>query len=143
MIKSIFSSAHAWLRRNPLVLFATIVVYIAISKQFGVANTIVSKIFCFVLSAVAIHWIDKKLPRRRLRTLATILLLIAIIFITAAIYRFVIQQQPLGDEAWIFGILILISCGYGVYCLWRLHRLLLSYNEIRVRRGLRARCGRK
>ena len=108
MIKSMFSSAYAWLKRNPLVLFVVVVVYITISKRFGVADTIVSKILSFVLSAIAVHWIDKQLPRRRWRTLTILLLTMAIIFISFGIYRFAIKQLPLGDEVWIFGIMILL-----------------------------------
>ena len=143
MIKSLFSSAHAWLKRNPLLVFVVLVAYVAISKHFGVADSVVSKILCFVLSGAAVLWIDKQLPRRRWRTFAILLSTMTIIFISYGIYKFAIKQLPLGDEVWILGIVVLLSGGYGIYALWRLRRSLLWYNDIRLQRELRARCGRK
>ena len=141
MIKSMFSSAYVWLRRNPLVLFVVVVVYITISKRFGVADTIVSKILCFALSAVAIHWVDKQLPRRRWRTLTILLLTMAVIFISFGIYRFAIKQLPLGDEVWIFGIMILLSGGYGIYGLWRWRAQMAYLIDVKQRRKIKAHRG--
>ena len=141
MIKSMFSSAYAWLRRNSLVLFAVAVVYITISKRFGVADTIVSKILCFALSSIAVHWIDKQLPRHRWRTLTILLLAMAVIFISFGIYRFAIKQLPLGDEVWIFGIMILLSGGYGIYALWRWRAQMAYLMDVKQRRKIKAHRG--
>ena len=95
------------------------------------------------LVALCVGLVDKQLPRRRLRTLAILLLLMAATFLGFGIYRFAVKQLPMGTDAWILGIMLIISLGYGLYCVWRLHRTLVWYNDIRLQRELRARRRRK
>jgi hypothetical protein len=49
----------------------------------------------------------------------------------------------MGNDAWILGIMLIISLGYGIYGLWRLHRQVLWYRDLRLQRELRARRRRK
>ena len=95
------------------------------------------------LIAFCVGLADKQLPHRRWRTLSILLLLMAATFLGFGIYRFAIKQLPLGNDAWILGIMLIISLGYGIYGLWRLHRQVLWYRDLRLQRELRARRRRK
>ena len=98
----------------------------------------VSALVCFCIGIV-----DKQLRRRRWRTLSILLLLMAATFLGFGIYRFAIKQLPLGNDAWILGIMLAISLGYGIYGLWRWYRQVLWYKDLRLQRELRARRRRK
>lgn len=96
-----------------------------------------------MLVAFCVGLVDKQLPHRRWRTLTILLLLMAATFLGFGIYRFAIKQLPMGNDAWILGIMLIISLGYGIYGLWRWRCQILRYRDIALQRELRARRRRK
>ena len=122
-----------------IALFAVLVVVKCLGYNVPDWLTIVIS----TLIAFCVGLVDKQLPHRRWRTLSILLLLMATTFLGFGIYRFVIKQLPMGNDAWILGIMLLISFGYGIYGLWRLHRQVLWYRDLRLQRELRARRRRK
>lgn len=96
-----------------------------------------------MLVAFCVGLVDKQLPHRRWRTLTILLLLMAATFLGFGIYRFAVKQLPMGNDAWILGIMLIISLGYGIYGLWRWRRQILKYRDIALERELRARRRRK
>ena len=122
-----------------VALFAVLVVVKCLGYDVPDWLTIVVS----TLIAFCVGLADKQLPHRRWRTLSILLLLMAATFLGFGIYRFAIKQLPLGNDAWILGIMLIISLGYGIYGLWRLHRQVFWYRDLRLQRELRARRRRK
>ena len=87
--------------------------------------------------------IDRQLPHRRYKSLAWALLLMGVTFTAFGVWRFIVRQMPLETDAWILGILMTLSFGYGTFCLWRWRRCILEYKDIVLQRELRARRRRK
>ena len=96
-----------------------------------------------VLITCCVGLIDRQLPRRRWGALAVLLLLMGVTFTAFGIWRFGVRQMPLGEDAWILGIMMLLSLGYGFYSLWRWRRQILMCKDILLQRELRARRRRK
>lgn len=96
-----------------------------------------------VMVTLCVGMVDKQLPRRRWRTLTFLLLMMAATFAGFGVYRFIVQQKPLEADAWIMGILLLISLGYGLYCLWRWRGCVRVYRDIMMQREFRSRRRRK
>lgn len=96
-----------------------------------------------VLITGCVGLIDRQLPRRRWGALAALLLLMGVTFTAFGIWRFGVRRMPLGEDAWILGIMMLLSLGYGFYSLWRWRRQILMCKDILLQRELRARRRRK
>ena len=77
--------------------------------------------------------------RHTTRSSSIIFYVVALLAVLVVVYRFAIKQLPMGNDAWILGIMLIISLGYGIYGLWRLHRQVLWYRDLRLQRELRAR----
>ncbi|MBQ2007518.1 MAG: hypothetical protein II236_02445 [Alistipes sp.] len=122
-----------------VALFAVLVVVKCLGYDVPDWLTIVVS----TLIAFCVGLADKQLPHRRWRTLSILLLLMAATFLGFGIYRIAIKQLPMGNDAWILGIMLIISLGYGIYVFWRLHRQVLWYRDLRLQRELRARRRRK
>ena len=122
-----------------IALFAVLVVVKCLGYNVPDWLTIIVS----TLIAFCVGLADKQLPHRRWRTLSILLLLMAATFLGFGIYRFAIKQLPLGNDAWILGIMLAISLGYGIYGLWRWYRQVLWYKDLRLQRELRARRRRK
>lgn len=119
-----------------IVLFLSVAV-IAKCLGYGIPDWLA--IVVSTLVAFCVGFVDKQLPRRRWRTLSILLLMMAATFLGFGIHRFAIKQLPMGNDAWILGIMFAISLGYGLFSLWHLRRRLMWYNDIRLQRELRAR----
>lgn len=96
-----------------------------------------------ILNVALINAIDKQLPTRRWKNLTFCLLIMGITFTSFMVRGFVLGRLPSGVDEWIVGALMLISYGYGFYCLWRWRRSTLSYKDVVMMRELRARRRRK
>lgn len=96
-----------------------------------------------VVIAVFVALIDKQLPTRRWKSFTLLFLFFIAVFGGFGVWRFVVKGLPLETDAWILGIMLLLSLGYGSYCLWRWHRSVREYREVALQRELRARRRRK
>ena len=95
------------------------------------------------LVAILVGFVDKQLPTRRYKNFALLLLSFGAAFTGFGVWRFIVKAAPLEADAWIVGILMLLSLGYGSYCLWRWRGSVLRYRDIVLQRELRARNRRK
>lgn len=96
-----------------------------------------------MLITCCVGLIDRRLPRRRWGALAVLLLLMGVTFTAFGVWRFAVKQMPMEADAWILGIMMLLSYGYGFFALWRWRRQILMCKDILLQRELRARRRRK
>ena len=64
-------------------------------------------------------------------------------FTAFGVWRFAVKQMPMEADAWILGIMMLLSYGYGFFALWRWRRQILMCKDIILQRELRDRRRRK
>ena len=129
---------------------STVVLYLIILwSSFAVARLFDTNIHHWagvvvsILNVALINAIDKQLPTRRWKNLTFCLLIMGITFTSFMVRGFVLGRLPSGVDEWIVGALMLISYGYGFYCLWRWRRNILRYKDVVMMRELRARRRRK
>ncbi len=137
-------SARRSLRGSSIIL--SVIVLIAVLVIVKCLGYDIPDWLAFVVSVLitgCVGLIDRQLPRRRWGALAALLLLMGVTFTAFGIWRFGIRRMPLGEDAWILGIMMLLSLGYGFYSLWRWRRQILMCKDILLQRELRARRRRK
>ena len=116
---------------------------IVIVKCFGHEVPDWLAIVVSMLITCCVGLIDRRLPRRRWGALAVLLLLMGVTFTAFGVWRFAVKQMPMEADAWILGIMMLLSYGYGFFALWRWRRQILMCKAILLQRELRARRRRK
>jgi hypothetical protein len=137
-------SARRSLRGSSIIIaIMLLLAVIVIVKCFGheVPDWLAVVVSMFITCCVGL--IDRRLPRRRWGALAVLLLLMGVTFTAFGVWRFAVKQMPMEADAWILGIMMLLSYGYGFFALWRWRRQILMCKDILLQRELRARRRRK
>ena len=137
-------SARRSLRGSAIIL--SVIVLIAVLVIVKCLGYDIPDWLAFVVSVLitgCVGLIDRQLPRRRWGALSILLLLMGVTFTAFGIWRFAVKQMPMEADAWILGIMMLLSYGYGFFALWRWRRQILMCKDILLQRELRARRRRK
>ena len=137
-------SARRSLRGSSIIIaIMLLLAVIVIAKCLGHEVPDWLAIVVSMLITCYVGLIDKQLPHRRWRTLWLLLLLMGVTFTAFGVWRFAVKQMPMEADAWILGIMMLLSYGYGFFALWRWRRQILMCKDILLQRELRARRRRK
>ena len=137
-------SARRSLRGSSIIIaIMLLLAVIVIAKCLGYEVPDWLAVVVSMLITCCVGLIDRRLPRRRWGALAVLLLLMGVTFTTVGIWRFAVKQMPMEADAWILGIMMLLSYGYGFFALWRWRRQILMCKDILLQRELRARRRRK
>ena len=137
-------SARRSLRGSSIIIaIMLLLAVIVIAKCLGYEVPDWLAVVVSMLITCCVGLIDRRLPRRRWGALAVLLLLMGVTFTAFGIWRFAVKQMPMEADAWILGIMMLLSYGYGFFALWRWRRQILMCKDILLQRELRARRRRK
>lgn len=126
-----------------IVCIMALLAVIVIVKCFGHEVPDWLAVVVSMLITCCVGLIDRRLPRRRWGALAILLLLMGVTFTAFGVWRFAVKQMPMEADAWILGIMMLLSYGYGFFALWHWRRQILMCKDILLQRELRARRRRK
>lgn len=96
-----------------------------------------------ILNFALVGVIDKQLPSRRYKNLGLLLGIMGTMFVFFLSKKIFSGTLSMDVDVWLFGVLILISYGYSIYCLWRWMRNIIWYKDLILQRELRARRRRR